>query len=153
MSQTIRRYTTSTNITKAYKCQYCNYQCIWKSELKKHLEGMHSGTVYKCKICSKEYKWQRSLTRHIIEMHEVKVYKCYFCGEEYKWINSLKQHMKKYEGHDDEIRYQSKVHIRPLFTDPIEIYKLNIPTIRKLEMLVSLKNHVQYNIDCLQDKY
>ena len=86
-------------------------------------------------------------------MHEVKVYKCNFCGEEYKWINSLKQHMKKHDGHGNEIRLWSKAHIWPLFTDPIEISKLNIPIIRKIEMLVSLKNHVQYYIDSLQDTY
>ena len=103
----------------------------------RHINGMHSGTVNKCKICSKEYKWLISLTRHINEMHEFKVYKCNFCREEYKWINSLKDHMKKYEGHDDEIRLRSKTHIQPLFTDLIEISKLNIPVIRKIKMLVS----------------
>ena len=53
-----------------------------------------------------------------------------FCGDAYKWINSLKQHMKKHEGNDGEIRLLSKAHIRPLFTDAIEISKLKIPIIR-----------------------
>ena len=123
---------TSSNITKAYMCQDCDYVSQDLSKYRQHLEGMHSGTAYKSEICSKECKWQRSLTRHINGMHEVKVYKCNFCREEYKRINSLKKHMKKHEGHDDEIRLQSKAHIKPLSTDPLEIYKLNIPIIRKI---------------------
>ena len=59
--------------------------------------------------------------------------------------------MKKHEGHDGETRLQSKAHIQPLFTDAIEISKLNIAIIRNKEMLVSLKNSVQYYIESLQD--
>ena len=106
-----------------YKCQDYHYQCPKKSELEKHIN----------------------------RMHDVKVYKCNFCRDEYKWEYSLKCHMKKHEGHDDEIGLPTKAYTPPLFTEPINISKLNPPMVIKYEMIVSMKNHVQFYIDSLQE--
>ena len=58
---------------KMYKCQDCNYQCSRKSELVRHINGMHDGDVYKCDFCSDEFKWEYRLKRHMKNKHDGKL--------------------------------------------------------------------------------
>ena len=99
----------STNISKAYKRQYCEYQGSQKYNLERHINGKHSGTVFKCKICLKEYILFSNLHEHEKAMNSGTMFKCKIGSRVYKWQRNLHRHEKGM--HNGEIGLLTKAYI------------------------------------------
>ena len=94
---------------KVFKCDKCNKIFNKKTNLKTHLECVH--TTYKpgqfvCSLCQKELKNQHSLKSHIREVHAEKVedeiFRCEECLKIFKKKKDLRGH--KYAAHKVDVR-------------------------------------------------
>ena len=53
-----------------YDCEQCDYQSIYKKNLKEHIETKHDGiNRYACKECDYQSSRQDSLKKHIETKH------------------------------------------------------------------------------------
>ena len=60
---------------KPFKCNICNYETAYKSELKKHIEQSNHGgqKPVKCAICDGTFEEKMKLQKHLNVAHGKKV--------------------------------------------------------------------------------
>ena len=64
-------YIKKDSNTGMFVCQFCGKDSLQKSNIKKHVEGVHfSGHfVYNCEICNKDFNGKNSLSVHLYKYH------------------------------------------------------------------------------------
>ena len=57
--------------TGMFVCQICGKDSLQKSNIKKHVEGVHFAGhfVYNCDICNKDFNGKNSLSVHLYRYH------------------------------------------------------------------------------------
>eukprot|EP00088_Acartia_fossae_P034948 TRINITY_DN3593_c0_g1_i2.p1 TRINITY_DN3593_c0_g1~~TRINITY_DN3593_c0_g1_i2.p1 ORF type:complete len:461 (-),score=18.15 TRINITY_DN3593_c0_g1_i2:122-1504(-) len=85
---------------KPFKCQFCDYTSINRSNILKHENGQHlnpSERKYNCAICDKSFKTLNNLSQHIAS-HKNKIFSCEFCTKQFRSNIGLKQHRRLHTG-------------------------------------------------------
>ena len=79
---------------KKFKCELCPYATEGKSDLKKHIEGVHEKIRSQiCKECGYAASEKGTLRRHILRKHEkIKRHVCNECGKAFPLKYDLKLH-------------------------------------------------------------
>jgi hypothetical protein len=77
------------------ECDKCDYFCIRKYDMRKHMIGKHKELCQakKCNVCDKTFLENCDLETHIKDNHEAKTFKCDECGKTFvlKW--RLRKHL------------------------------------------------------------
>ncbi|KAL7632578.1 UNVERIFIED_CONTAM: hypothetical protein RMT77_017081 [Armadillidium vulgare] len=103
---------------RKFKCDYCSYECNFKSVFKNHLQT-HSSSgggggggveLYKCSDCSYECKRKKYLKAHMLSHTNVKLFKCSSCSYECNSKGNFKTHMLTHSGSEKE---HSNIEIGP----------------------------------------
>ena len=70
-SSMLNSYIKKDAITRMFVCQICGKESLQKSNIKKHVEGVHfpGQFVYKCEICEKDFNGKNSLSVHLYKFH------------------------------------------------------------------------------------
>jgi len=70
-SAMLNSYIKKDSSTAMFVCQICGKESIQKSNIKKHVEGVHfpGHFAYKCDICNKHFNGKNSLSVHIYKYH------------------------------------------------------------------------------------
>ncbi|XP_070382029.1 uncharacterized protein [Dermacentor albipictus] len=81
------------NLTgKKQKCEACDKQFRWASDLAKHQPTHTDERRYKCEICEKMFRQASRLSSHRRKHTDEKPYLCITCGRTYKWPSDLRKH-------------------------------------------------------------
>jgi len=67
----LNTYIKKDSISGMFVCQICGKESLQKSNIKKHVEGVHfpGHFVYKCEICNKDFNGKNSLSVHLYKYH------------------------------------------------------------------------------------
>lgn len=88
--------------TSNSKCYICNRVYMNRSNLRRHLNTVHSENVYECDQCESKFTKQRQLTFHKrIHKAKMKIKKksvCDICGREEKTHEKIELHMEIHQG-------------------------------------------------------
>jgi len=79
---------------RRYQCDKCEYNANLRSNLTRHIEGVHEGIKNMCPICGKSYSGVDNLSAHTKAMHGDKKYPCDICGYVGKCKSNWRSHMK-----------------------------------------------------------
>ena len=74
-----------------YECNQCDYQTIYKSHLKEHIQR-HDGIKYACYRCDSKLATQRALAKHVQAKHEGGGYACDQCD----YVATTKAHLTRH---------------------------------------------------------
>ena len=88
--------------SEVYTCSYCQKTFSRRSNLKRHIEGMHHKRTHPCAQCTKVFKYPNSLQRHVRTIHENHTYDCEQCGQKFINRDDLKVHVS--------VKHQGKVY-------------------------------------------
>ena len=90
---------TKNEKSPSYKCEKCEYQTVWKGDIKKHNDSKHEGIRYSCNNCEYKASFQVNLKRHHEKEHIGINYSCHSCVYKTKDKSRLQEHKKtKHEG-------------------------------------------------------
>ena len=75
---------------KPEACPHCEFRCISKSSLRRHIAGVHDFSTQEiCDICGKSFNTKLKLKQHILNHSDISE-KCPICG---KMMRNLKRHL------------------------------------------------------------
>lgn len=78
---------------KNFLCDACDKAFGSKSDLQRHVDGVHKKKTYSCFFCPTTLQCETSLIRHISEKHkDQKLYPCDVCGQSFGNTKELKTH-------------------------------------------------------------
>ena len=97
--------------TKTFKCDRCDFYCIRKDNLARHLKLKHQvdnkdlkwiereflgqgGKVYKCQKCKQEFNKISDIKKHV-SLVGCTENKCSVCGKDFSMKQHLKRHLQK----------------------------------------------------------
>ena len=95
-SKTDHRNPINISLTaeKPYKCDYCDYRCIKRSILQRHIRTHTGEKPYKCDYCDYRCAWRDYLAQHIRTHTGEKLYKCYRCEYRSSYCSNLHRHVR-----------------------------------------------------------
>ena len=76
-------------------CDKCGYKTNYAGNLKKHMDGVHLGSIFSCNFCGKTYTLNSSLRFHIRTAHFGIRQICQYCGFKFKQSGHLRRHVAK----------------------------------------------------------
>ena len=92
---------------KSQHCTECDYRCIEKEKLRRHMR-IHTGErPYQCTDCSYAAADMFKIKRHRRTHTGEKPYKCDICMMRFTQSNSLKEHRLKHQGYNP--RFQCEI--------------------------------------------
>ncbi|CAH2011322.1 unnamed protein product [Acanthoscelides obtectus] len=96
-------FTTSVS-RKIHKCTHCEYKCLEKQQLIRHMMK-HTGAKLKCTKCDASFTTIRLLDNHILQKHpefttsvSSKIHKCTHCEYKTTYKGNLVSHLMKHTG-------------------------------------------------------
>ena len=92
---------------KPHQCPKCDYECVERSKIKRHINSMHKHKVKTpllrtpkttcCRVCQQNFPSPSQLARHVQDRHsKEKLYSCPLCQYECVKVSSLKSHLKSH---------------------------------------------------------
>ncbi|VDD86738.1 unnamed protein product [Enterobius vermicularis] len=80
-----------------YKCSYCNFSGRFRSQLQRHISGVHYvERRFSCELCEKRYMYKGDLARHVNQKHSVgnvpERFQCAYCSTVLSSKYSLRNH-------------------------------------------------------------
>ncbi|KAB0794169.1 hypothetical protein PPYR_13789 [Photinus pyralis] len=78
---------------KEFHCEQCTFTTMWKTSLRTHIRGRHSGHRYrekfKCPECDFVTIWKSNLISHAKGCHGLEAFSCHHCSSSMKWKRYL----------------------------------------------------------------
>lgn len=90
----------------AIKCEICQKNFKWKSQLNYHMRCHTSEKEFKCPFCDKGLSQMSSLKRHLRVHSGEKPHRCEECGKRFLEKTRLIYHLRKHRGHEPEKKYK-----------------------------------------------
>ena len=101
----IKWYVEMTNRRRKYPCNKCEWKCVSKDSLSKHIHEKHNGPrPFVCDQCDKTYSSKPTLVEHVkVKHNNIKDYKCDICDYKTGYKGYIINHIKR---HQDERLYE-----------------------------------------------
>ncbi|XP_070546317.1 zinc finger protein 878-like isoform X2 [Ptychodera flava] len=93
---------------KEFKCDYCDYKTVRKSELTKHVHRHTERGKFDCKECGKHLANAHSLRQHFQRFHTNFKYQCSDCEKEFSIIYELQHHVERHHKGDNNLHICEK---------------------------------------------
>ncbi len=80
---------------KPFKCPHCDYRCLDKQNLTRHVSLHFSHRKYQCDQCGAAFHGKNSLDVHIVYKHtEARQFSCNVCSKDFKTKDALRCHLR-----------------------------------------------------------
>lgn len=77
----------------AVRCDFCDYQSVIKSHVKRHMMLKHTKErPFQCSICSKKFKLKHHLREHAQRHADAKLFQCKVCFKKFSYASTLARH-------------------------------------------------------------
>lgn len=82
-------------------CHICSRVYMNRSNLRRHLNTVHSNRTFECLVCKRSFTKQRQFSFHLRSHQTKENYICDTCGKQENTKNALKQHLEVHQGLPD----------------------------------------------------
>jgi len=88
------RKSNSLEITKPYRCTFCNVCIDDRSKLQKHLEEHGVNRLFKCSVCKRSFNRSNNLRNHVKRHKAKQPFACSVCDFQFPNVTELCEHLK-----------------------------------------------------------
>ena len=86
-------------VTEMFKCDFCDQECKFKTDLKKHVLNKHTDhKPFSCEICGKKAKTKEAIKLHQSVHTGAKPFSCEICQKRFTRSFGLAKHMRAHKG-------------------------------------------------------